>query len=206
MTRTRCVIFVYPIVVHTITPGFSACIKESNANRLYAFFFCAFRHGYNHHDAVRRIVTSLKRCRGDTSISSFAVGCITVTTRLYATTSRKSAILFTVQTVCGAPNVITLSVRAQGPNNKNLHQSGISCTVGVSCRSFLTKRIFYLSDFAMSSLEQRANIKFCVLLEKSPETFGMLKKVYGKDSSTRGVLPVSMAESEIEGTSFCVFR
>ncbi|GBO37790.1 hypothetical protein AVEN_160081-1 [Araneus ventricosus] len=32
----------------------------------------------------------------------------------------------------------------------------------------------------MSSLEQKANIKFCVLLEKSPsETLEMLKKAYG---------------------------
>ncbi|GBN59300.1 Putative uncharacterized protein FLJ37770 [Araneus ventricosus] len=35
----------------------------------------------------------------------------------------------------------------------------------------------------MSSLEQRANIKFCVLLEKSPsETLEMLKKAYGNDA------------------------
>ncbi|GFV73655.1 hypothetical protein TNCV_3200301 [Trichonephila clavipes] len=52
----------------------------------------------------------------------------------------------------------------------------------------------------MSSLEQRAYIKLCILLEKSPsETFEMLKKVYGNDSSTRGFLSVSMAENEIEG-------
>ncbi|GBL69335.1 hypothetical protein AVEN_219743-1 [Araneus ventricosus] len=35
----------------------------------------------------------------------------------------------------------------------------------------------------MSSLEQRANIKFCVLLDKSPsETLLMLKKAYGNDA------------------------
>ncbi|GBM01693.1 hypothetical protein AVEN_99734-1 [Araneus ventricosus] len=35
----------------------------------------------------------------------------------------------------------------------------------------------------MSSLEQRTNIKFCVLLEKSPsETLEMLKKAYGNDA------------------------
>ncbi|GBM34385.1 hypothetical protein AVEN_219081-1 [Araneus ventricosus] len=35
----------------------------------------------------------------------------------------------------------------------------------------------------MSSLEQRENIKFCVLLEKSPsETLEMLKKAYGNDA------------------------
>ncbi|GBN45923.1 hypothetical protein AVEN_120672-1 [Araneus ventricosus] len=35
----------------------------------------------------------------------------------------------------------------------------------------------------MSSLEQRANIKFCVFLEKSPsETLEMLKKAYGNDA------------------------
>ncbi|GBN89743.1 hypothetical protein AVEN_128688-1 [Araneus ventricosus] len=35
----------------------------------------------------------------------------------------------------------------------------------------------------MSSLEQRANIKFCVLLEKSPtETLEMLKKTYENDA------------------------
>ncbi|GBN72787.1 hypothetical protein AVEN_139293-1 [Araneus ventricosus] len=35
----------------------------------------------------------------------------------------------------------------------------------------------------MSSLEQRANFKFCVLLEKSPsETLEMLKKAYGNDA------------------------
>ncbi|GBN31099.1 hypothetical protein AVEN_48528-1 [Araneus ventricosus] len=35
----------------------------------------------------------------------------------------------------------------------------------------------------MSSLEQRANIKFCVLLAKSPsETLEMLKKAYRKDA------------------------
>ncbi|GBM36126.1 hypothetical protein AVEN_179119-1 [Araneus ventricosus] len=35
----------------------------------------------------------------------------------------------------------------------------------------------------MSSLEQRASIKFCVLLEKSPsETLEMLKKAYGNDA------------------------
>ncbi|GBO15495.1 Putative uncharacterized protein FLJ37770 [Araneus ventricosus] len=35
----------------------------------------------------------------------------------------------------------------------------------------------------MSSLEQPANIKFCVLLEKSPsETLEMLKKAYGNDA------------------------
>ncbi|GBM33072.1 hypothetical protein AVEN_9617-1 [Araneus ventricosus] len=38
----------------------------------------------------------------------------------------------------------------------------------------------------MSSLEQRANNKFCVLLEKSPsETFEMLKKAYGNDANER---------------------
>ncbi|GBL86737.1 Putative uncharacterized protein FLJ37770 [Araneus ventricosus] len=35
----------------------------------------------------------------------------------------------------------------------------------------------------MSSLEQPANIKFCILLEKSPsETLEMLKKAYGSDA------------------------
>ncbi|GBM33578.1 hypothetical protein AVEN_60915-1 [Araneus ventricosus] len=35
----------------------------------------------------------------------------------------------------------------------------------------------------MSSLEQRANMKFCVLIEKSPsETLLMLKKAYGNDA------------------------
>ncbi|GBN89471.1 hypothetical protein AVEN_14452-1 [Araneus ventricosus] len=35
----------------------------------------------------------------------------------------------------------------------------------------------------MSSLEQPANIKFCVSLEKSPsETLEMLKKAYGNDA------------------------
>ncbi|GFX18952.1 hypothetical protein TNCV_322571 [Trichonephila clavipes] len=52
------------------------------------------------------------------------------------------------------------------------------------------KRIFHSSDFAMSSLEQRAHIKFCVLLEKSPETLEMLKKAYGNYSSTGGLLAV----------------
>ncbi|GFW80049.1 hypothetical protein TNCV_4911471, partial [Trichonephila clavipes] len=33
----------------------------------------------------------------------------------------------------------------------------------------------------------------------------MPKKAYGKDSSTRGLLPVSKAENEIKGTSFCGF-
>ncbi|GBM87494.1 hypothetical protein AVEN_97363-1 [Araneus ventricosus] len=34
----------------------------------------------------------------------------------------------------------------------------------------------------MSSIEQHANIKFCVLLQKSPsETLEMLKKAYGND-------------------------
>ncbi|GBM14083.1 hypothetical protein AVEN_209970-1 [Araneus ventricosus] len=38
----------------------------------------------------------------------------------------------------------------------------------------------------MSSLEQRANIKFCVLLEKSPsETLEMLKKAYGNDATRK---------------------
>ncbi|GFY33622.1 HTH_48 domain-containing protein [Trichonephila clavipes] len=52
----------------------------------------------------------------------------------------------------------------------------ISGTVGISSKSFLRKRIFHSSDFEMSSLEQRANIEFCVLLEKSPsEILEMLK-------------------------------
>ncbi|GFS85271.1 hypothetical protein TNCV_75281 [Trichonephila clavipes] len=34
----------------------------------------------------------------------------------------------------------------------------------------------------------------------------ILKKEYENDSSTRGYLPVSMAENEIEGTLFCGFR
>ncbi|GBO43966.1 hypothetical protein AVEN_103389-1 [Araneus ventricosus] len=46
------------------------------------------------------------------------------------------------------------------------HLEFISSTVGVSCRLFLTKRIVHSSDFEISSLEQRANIKFCVLLER----------------------------------------
>ncbi|GBN75500.1 Putative uncharacterized protein FLJ37770 [Araneus ventricosus] len=63
------------------------------------------------------------------------------------------------------------------------HLEFISGTVGVSCRSFLAKRIFHSSDFETSSLEQRANIKFCVLLKKSPaETLEMLKKAYGNDA------------------------
>ncbi|GBO19920.1 hypothetical protein AVEN_240127-1 [Araneus ventricosus] len=57
------------------------------------------------------------------------------------------------------------------------HLEFISGTVGISCRSFLTKRIFHSSDFEMSSSEQRANIKFCGLLEKPPSE--MLKKTYG---------------------------
>ncbi|GFT66411.1 HTH_48 domain-containing protein [Trichonephila clavipes] len=61
----------------------------------------------------------------------------------------------------------------------------ISCSVGISCRSFLTKRIFHSLDFAMSSSEHRANIQFCVLLEKSPEMLKMVKKAYGSDSSNR---------------------
>ncbi|GFW01104.1 hypothetical protein TNCV_1763421 [Trichonephila clavipes] len=57
----------------------------------------------------------------------------------------------------------------------------------------------------MSSLEQRANIKLCVLLEQSPyETLEMLKKAYRNNSSIRRFLPISMAEKEIEGTSFFV--
>ena len=41
--------------------------------------------------------------------------------------------------------------------------------------------IFHSSDFDMSSLEQRENIKFYSLLEKSPsKTFKMQKKAYGK--------------------------
>ncbi|GBL99229.1 hypothetical protein AVEN_140690-1 [Araneus ventricosus] len=36
----------------------------------------------------------------------------------------------------------------------------------------------------MSSLEQRVNIKFCVLLEKSPsEILEMLKEAYGNDAT-----------------------
>ncbi|GFT64189.1 hypothetical protein TNCV_2200761 [Trichonephila clavipes] len=34
----------------------------------------------------------------------------------------------------------------------------------------------------------------------------MLKKAYGNDSRSRRVLPVSMAENESEGSSFCRFR
>ncbi|GFV43646.1 hypothetical protein TNCV_2679471 [Trichonephila clavipes] len=53
--------------------------------------------------------------------------------------------------------------------------------------------------------QQLANIKFCVLLEKSPsETLEMLKKAHGKGSSSSEVLPASMAENKIERTSFCV--
>ncbi|GBO28562.1 hypothetical protein AVEN_190319-1 [Araneus ventricosus] len=38
----------------------------------------------------------------------------------------------------------------------------------------------------MSSLEQRTNFKFCVLLEKSPsETLEMLKKAYGNDAMNK---------------------
>ena len=58
----------------------------------------------------------------------------------------------------------------------------ISDTFGLSCRSFLAKRIFHSSDFETSSLEQRANIKFCVLIEKSTsESLDMLKKEYRND-------------------------
>ncbi|GFT12649.1 hypothetical protein TNCV_5094251 [Trichonephila clavipes] len=60
--------------------------------------------------------------------------------------------------------------------------------------------------FAMSSLEQSANIKISVLLEKSPEALEMLKKAYGNDSSAKGSLPVSISENEIEGTSFSGLR
>ncbi|GFT16693.1 laminin EGF-like domain-containing protein [Trichonephila clavipes] len=58
----------------------------------------------------------------------------------------------------------------------------------------------------MSSLEKRANIKFCVQFEKCPETFEMQQKTYRNDSSTRGFLYVSMVENEITETSFCGFR
>ncbi|GFS94199.1 hypothetical protein TNCV_3786571 [Trichonephila clavipes] len=78
---------------------------------------------------------------------------------------------------------------ADSTNHKEITQSSeiyfLYCC-RVSCRSDLTKRIFPLSDFAMTSLDQLANIKFCVLLEKSPETIEMLKKVFENDSSTRG--------------------
>ncbi|GBO19597.1 hypothetical protein AVEN_28194-1 [Araneus ventricosus] len=41
----------------------------------------------------------------------------------------------------------------------------------------------------MSSLEQSANIKFCVLLEKSPsETLEMLKKAYGNDAMKKAAV------------------
>ncbi|GBL89255.1 hypothetical protein AVEN_225799-1 [Araneus ventricosus] len=44
----------------------------------------------------------------------------------------------------------------------------------------------------MSSLEQQANIKFCVLLEKSPsETLEMLKKVHGNDGMKKNRLCTS---------------
>lgn len=43
----------------------------------------------------------------------------------------------------------------------------------------VVEQIFLVSDFEMSSLEQCVNIKFFVLLEKSP--FEMLKKAYEND-------------------------
>ncbi|GFT01774.1 hypothetical protein TNCV_4205801 [Trichonephila clavipes] len=44
----------------------------------------------------------------------------------------------------------------------------------------------------MSSLEQSANIKFSVLLKKSPKMLKILRKEHGSDSSSRGFLAVSM--------------
>ncbi|GFV08923.1 transposable element Tcb2 transposase [Trichonephila clavipes] len=52
-------------------------------------------------------------------------------------------------------------------------------------------------------LERRANIKFCVLREKSPSVMlEMLKNAYGSDSSTRGFLPLLMAERKLKGVFF----
>ena len=61
-----------------------------------------------------------------------------------------------------------------------------SSTVSLSWRPFLTNRIFILCDFVMSTLKQPANIKFCVLLEKSsPEMLEMLKKACANDAIKR---------------------
>ncbi|GFW68832.1 hypothetical protein TNCV_3640451 [Trichonephila clavipes] len=48
-----------------------------------------------------------------------------------------------------------------------------------------------------TSLEQRANIKLCVWLEKSPELLKMLKRAYGNYSSSREFVPVSKSKNEI---------
>ncbi|GBN39500.1 hypothetical protein AVEN_85622-1 [Araneus ventricosus] len=65
-------------------------------------------------------------------------------------------------------------------NTENIQPSRIRFQY---CRPFLTKRIFHSSDFEITSLEQRENIKFCVFLDISPsETLEMLKKAYGNDA------------------------
>ncbi|GFU23239.1 uncharacterized protein TNCV_3396001 [Trichonephila clavipes] len=54
----------------------------------------------------------------------------------------------------------------------------------------------------MSPLEQNANIKFCVCLEKSPETLEMLKKAYGNYSSTIEFVPFSWLKMNLMEPSF----
>ncbi|GFX13154.1 hypothetical protein TNCV_2989181 [Trichonephila clavipes] len=60
--------------------------------------------------------------------------------------------------------------------------------------------------FVGGDLKQRTKIKLSVLLHKTPETLDKLKKAYVKDSGTRGILPASMAENEMEGTPCCGLR
>ncbi|GFY26624.1 hypothetical protein TNCV_2879521 [Trichonephila clavipes] len=96
-----------------------------------------------------------------------------------------------------------ISVSGVGSTNKeNEPPPGIHFFHGWCLQQNISDKANH-SSILRSSLEQCAKIKVCVLLEKSPfETQEELEKAYGNDSSTSGFLPVSMAENEIEGTSF----
>ncbi|GFW67573.1 hypothetical protein TNCV_3392441 [Trichonephila clavipes] len=71
----------------------------------------AFHDGYVHHDAARRTGIRMQR-RYDVS---FVVGCITLTSHLYAEMSKKITTMVATQTVRASPDVRILVVQQTSP-------------------------------------------------------------------------------------------
>ncbi|GFS83963.1 hypothetical protein TNCV_2363811 [Trichonephila clavipes] len=82
------------------------------------------------------------------------------------------------------------------------HLKSISCTVGVSCRSFPTKQILHSSDFAMSFGAACNHLTLCIAQEITFRDDEMLKKAYGNNSTTGGFLTASMAEMKLKEHCF----